>query len=315
MKRKKSFSLMVTDKLPLRAIILLYHRVIDVKYDPYRITVSPRNFLIHMRYLKKNYNIISLNKLVSYLKQGRVPKRSIVLTFDDGYVDNYLYARPILEKLNIPATFFIATFNINTNKAFWWDRLARVFHPEQKLPLRIPLFNCKLSNPSKRKETFWHIYQVLQSSSPQIIDKIVTYLEQWAKLGEAKDYSCRVMNERDIRELADNRLFQIGVHTHHHSNLSSQTALLQRQEIQHSKQILENITDNPMKYFSYPYGSKDNYTVQTVRILKKSGFEAACSNYAGLVDEDTDLYELPRCCIGNWDLAGFKKAIERFFHC
>ena len=313
MKRKKISLPAIKRNLPPRAIILLYHRVIDVKYDPYGITVSPKHFRIHVRYLKKNYNIISLDKLVSYLKQGRVPKESVVLTFDDGYVDNYLCARPILEELQSPAAFFIATSNINTNKAFWWDRLARVFHPEQKLPLRIPLFNCTLSSPRKRNDAFWGIYKVLKSSSPQIIDKIVTYLEQWAKLGEIKDSSYRVMNEKDIRELADNGLFQIGVHTQHHSNLSSQTALLQRQEIRHSKQILENITNKPMKYFSYPYGSKDNYTVQTVRIVKKSGFEAACSAYAGVVDGGTDLYQLPRCCIGNLDLAGFRKSIERFF--
>ncbi len=314
MKCKKSTSSVVTNKLPLRAIILMYHRVIDVNYDPYRITVSPRNFRIHMGCLKKNYNIISLDELVSRLKQGRAPKRSIVLTFDDGYVDNSLYARPILEELQIPATFFIATANINTDKAFWCDRLSRVFHPKQKLPLKIPLFNCTVSNSCKRKKAFWGIYQVLKSSSPHIIEKIVTYLEQWAKLGEVKDRSCRVMNEKDIRELADNGLFHIGVHTHYHSNLSSQAASLQRREIQHSKQILESITNNPMKYFSYPYGSKDNYTVQTVRILKKSGFEAACSAYPGVVGKDTDRYELPRCWIGNWDLAGFKKAIQRFSH-
>jgi peptidoglycan/xylan/chitin deacetylase (PgdA/CDA1 family) len=268
-----------------------------------------------MRYLKKNYNIISLDKLLSSLKRRRVLKRSVVLTFDDGYNDNYIYTRPILEKLQIPATFFIATSNINTNKAFWWDRLSRVFHPKQKLPLRMPLFNATLSNPGKRAETFWRIYQVLKSSSPKNIDKICTYLEQWVKLGEIEDYSCRTMNKKDIRELADNRLFQIGAHTHHHSNLSSRAALLQRQEIQHSKQILEKITNNPIKYFSYPYGSKDNYTVQTVHIVKKSGFEAACLAYPGVICKDTDLYELPRCWVGNWNLAKFKKTIVRFFHC
>jgi peptidoglycan/xylan/chitin deacetylase (PgdA/CDA1 family) len=311
---KESISSASTRKSAKGAIILIYHRVVDANFDPYGITVAPDRFRRHMQYLKRNYNITSLDGLVSVLKQGGTLKESVVLTFDDGYNDNYIHARPILEKLHIPATFFIPTSYINTNKAFWWDRLSRVFHPTRKLPSRIPLFNCTLSDPDRRAEAFWRIYQVLKSSSPQGIDKVCAYLEQWAGLGEFNDSSSRVMTKENIRRLADTGLFQIGAHTHYHSNLASQSALLQRQEIQQSKKKLERITNHPIRYFSYPYGAKYNYSALITRIVKHSGFEAACSAYPGIVDKDTDLYELPRCWIGNWGLTRFRQAIDQFFH-
>ncbi len=306
------------DKRSARAIILLYHQVINTEYDPHKMIVTPANFLIQMRYLKKNYNIISLDNLVSYLKERRIPRKSVVITFDDGYVDNYLYARPILEKLEIPATFFIVTSYINTNRLFWWDRLVEIFHPKRKLPaltLKINKikFTYKLSNPHKRKQAFGYIHGLLKYSSPQVIDRSISYLERWAKSGEVEDSIYRAMNEEELKKMAKNRLFRIGAHTHQHSQLSQQTVALQGREIKKSKQKLEKIIQVPVSLFSYPYGSKKDYNTHTVRILKESGFEAACSNFLGIIEPKCNLYELPRWGVENGNLSWFKKGLRHFF--
>jgi len=318
MKDKKSVPKLITKESSAKAIILLYHQVINTGDDPHKIAVSPGNFLAQMRYLKKNYNIISLDKLVSYLKQRRIPSKSVVITFDDGYVDNYLYARPILEELEIPATFFIVTSYVNTNRLFWWDSFSRIFHPERKLPalaLKINKINFtyKLSNPYKRKQAFGYIYGLLKYSSPQVIERSIAYLEQWAKLDEVEDSLYRAMNEEELKKMAKSRLFRMGAHTHQHSQLSQQTAALQSREIKKSKQGLEKIIQAPVSLFSYPYGSKKDYNTQTVRILKESGFAAACSAFAGIIECKCNPYELPRCSVENWDLPWFKKALGRYF--
>jgi peptidoglycan/xylan/chitin deacetylase (PgdA/CDA1 family) len=317
MKDKKSVPRLATKQSSAKAIILLYHQVINTKYDPFKLTVSPRNFLVQMRYLKKNYNIISLDKLVYYLRQGRIPSKSVVITFDDGYVDNYLYARPILEELGIPATFFIVSSYVNTNRLFWWDRLARIFHPERKLPtlaLKINKidFSYKLANPDKRKEAFWYVWGLLKYSSPQVIDRSISCLERWAKLNEVEDSFYRTMNEKELNKMAKSRLFRIGAHTHQHSQLSQQTLRFQIREIKKCKQRLEKIIQSPINLFSYPYGSKQDYNAQNVRILKESGFAAACSAFAGIIERKCNLYELPRCCVKNWDISWFKKALKLF---
>jgi len=320
MKDKNIRSARIKKSSSSKAAILLYHQVIDVEYDPYELAVSPRIFRAQMKYLKKNYNVISLDKLVSGLKQKRVPKRSIVVTFDDGYFDNYLYARPILESLQVPATFFVSTAFINTDKAFWWDRLARVFHPKRKLPAILSLrinkidFTCKFSTAGKRKDDFWRIYHLLKCSPPWVIERSISYLEQWAKLRGGQEVLYRTMNGEELKRLAESRLFLIGAHTHYHSSLSQQTTVLQSREIRQSKQILEKITETPIRFFSYPYGSKKNYNAQAVRILRECGFEAACSVYSATVDGRANPYELPRWCLGNWwNLTRFKLGLDWLF--
>lgn len=318
MKDKKSVPRLAIEQSSAKAVILLYHQVINAEYDPLRLAVSPRDFLAQMRYLKKNYNIISLDKLASYLKQGRIPGKSVVITFDDGYVDNYLYARPILEKLEIPATIFIVSSYVNTNGLFWWDRLAQIFHPERKLPT-LPLkinkinFFYKLTNPDERKQVFWYVWGLLRYLSPRVINRIVSCLGQWAKLDETENSLYRAMNEKELKKMAKSRLFRIGAHTHQHSQLSQQTLTLQRREIKKSKRELEKIIQSPVNLFSYPYGSKKDYNTQTVRILKESGFAAACSNFVGTIEHKCNPYELPRLQLGNLNLSRFKKTLRRFF--
>lgn len=89
--------------------ILLYHRIASLKNDPDKLAVSPKNFEAQIKYLRLRYSVISLKDLVDDVKQRKIRKRSLVITFDDGYLDNFTYAKKILEKFDIPATFFVTT--------------------------------------------------------------------------------------------------------------------------------------------------------------------------------------------------------------
>jgi len=93
-------------------IVLMYHSIADNKEF---FTVSPKEFEKQMQYLKdNNFNVISINTLISLIeKQDKFPPKTLVITFDDGYLDNYENALPILKKFNFPATIFIFTAGIN----------------------------------------------------------------------------------------------------------------------------------------------------------------------------------------------------------
>ena len=84
--------------------ILIYHRV-SPKQDTWSLEpLSPQSFEMQMKYFCQNYEIISLDGLVECIKQGKpLPEKAVVITFDDGYKDNYCYARPILKKYHVPA--------------------------------------------------------------------------------------------------------------------------------------------------------------------------------------------------------------------
>lgn len=91
------------------AIVLMYHRISDDSDEPH-ITVTTRNFERQIAYLKRNFNIVSLDEMVDvYMHNKQLEKDTVAITFDDGYRDNYTDAYPILKKYNVPATVFIAT--------------------------------------------------------------------------------------------------------------------------------------------------------------------------------------------------------------
>lgn len=103
------------------AIILTYHRVAKIDNDPYQLAVSPENFFEQLKYLKQNYQIISLEQLVTEIKNKTLKRKMLVITFDDGYADNFYDALPILEKLNIAATIFVSSNNLD-GQSFYWDK-------------------------------------------------------------------------------------------------------------------------------------------------------------------------------------------------
>lgn len=102
--------------------ILLYHRVADVKDDPHLLSVSVSNFTDQIAWLKENYNIIPLSKLIYNIKSHTLNSKSVCITFDDGYSDNFYNALPILKKFQVPATIFITTGMVGKKSPFYWDK-------------------------------------------------------------------------------------------------------------------------------------------------------------------------------------------------
>ena len=122
-----------------KGLILMYHRVAELEIDPWSLSVTPQNFGEHLEVLQKHYHPLSLQQLVEALRGNKRPDRAVVVTFDDGYADNFYNAKPLLEKYNIPATFFISTGFIGQNREFWWDELERLLLQPRKLPEKLSL--------------------------------------------------------------------------------------------------------------------------------------------------------------------------------
>ena len=104
--------------------ILVYHHVDDEIYKDSP-TVLRENFAQQMQFIhEKDYNVIALDELVDSIQGNyKLPRNSVVITFDDGYQDNYVHAFPILNKFNFPAIIFIATNKIDTKGFLTWDQI------------------------------------------------------------------------------------------------------------------------------------------------------------------------------------------------
>ena len=107
--------------------VLMYHSI-DHRDKETKLSVSPESFKRQMEFLHKNrYNVVTLDKIVSYIeKKERIPPRTLAITFDDGFYNNYEYAFPVLKKYNIPATFFVITDKIGVPGWVGWKELKEM---------------------------------------------------------------------------------------------------------------------------------------------------------------------------------------------
>ena len=113
-------------------LTLGYHRIAQVARDPYSTCVAPQHFEQHLAVLRQRACPISLGELVSGLERGKLPRRAVVLTFDDGYAETLSQAKPLLKHYQVPATVFVTTGYLG--REFWWDELDRIVWSPAVLP-------------------------------------------------------------------------------------------------------------------------------------------------------------------------------------
>ena len=111
-------------KISPAAGVLLYHRIADAETDPQLLCVTPKHFAEHLEVIRRFYRPLALPKLSSHLRSGLLRSRSLALTFDDGYADNFLHAKPLLDRSGIPATVFVTAGQVGSAEEFWWERFC-----------------------------------------------------------------------------------------------------------------------------------------------------------------------------------------------
>ena len=124
----------MADALRPGGLILSYHQVAEPGLDPWGLCVSPRHFDEHLDVVRRLGRPTRLSHMTERMKDGKPIKGSVAITFDDGYLDNYENARPLLEKHSIPATIFVVSGSIDSQRDFWWDTLAALLLRPGRLP-------------------------------------------------------------------------------------------------------------------------------------------------------------------------------------
>jgi peptidoglycan/xylan/chitin deacetylase (PgdA/CDA1 family) len=295
-------------------VILIYHRVTDLPNDPEMIAVAPDNFHRQMEYLKQQFRVSRFEDDWSDIKEP-----AVVITFDDGYADNFLEALPILEEVGLPATFFVSTGLIGADKSFWWHQLEALLLRDCEFPTRFQLED-ECYGRSWDTSTFKQrnaLYASLSLLMRRIgSDRQMDWLEQvehWAGHNRELDSGHRLMSPDELKKLAASPWATIGAHTVTHSALSALTEQQQRQEIFSSKQELESFTGKEITTFSYPFGRKCEYNRTSVRLCREAGFIRVASNFPGQVHKWTDPFQLPRHLVRNWDLETFAAEMQGFW--
>lgn len=156
--------------------ILNYHRVNDFE-DPFTIdSVAAKDFDAQMRYISKQYHILSMEDIYHTINQGgNLPPGCLAITFDDGYADNYTFAWPILKKYGLPATIFLTAGCIDTRTPLWFDQVLAGFKSSRKERFCSPFTRAvsDIQAPSQRLRTAHAILEQLKKAGQDNRQKII----------------------------------------------------------------------------------------------------------------------------------------------
>jgi len=240
------------------AVILCYHGV-DL-FEDKRFNMrffSNKTLEKHFYYLKKYTNVISIQDYFD--QKWDKNKLNVALTFDDGYRNNYLYLKPLVQKYQIPVSIYITGLNNTPYKFLWADFADLVLHFTKRKSFVV-------GNQEFRKDSNGNILNE-EGLTPKLKIKEVgnwEYKEEFFKLFESEfqeiqkkpelsDY-WQIMSDQEIRECSKSQFINIGSHGFLHNNLNNISLDLAKKEILDSKIYLENITQKEICEIAYPDG-------------------------------------------------------------
>jgi peptidoglycan/xylan/chitin deacetylase (PgdA/CDA1 family) len=245
-------------------------------------SADPHSFEAQLRFLKKEFDVVTPDDLPDILRRRK--GRYILITFDDGYRDNYEVAFPILCRTGVPATFFISTGFLDSPRLPWWDEIAWMVTHSKKRSIegcsRFPA-SVPFDEPGREAaiRTLVRTYKALPSSDTEAY---LDYLAESTGSGRSDPRLAEGlwMSWDMVRQMRAAGTC-IGGHTVSHPILATLSRQQQKVEIAGCRQRLEEELGEPMSYFSYPVGHSGTFNADTRDCLREEGVRFAFSFYGG----------------------------------
>jgi peptidoglycan/xylan/chitin deacetylase (PgdA/CDA1 family) len=242
------------------------------------VSATPAVFARQMQHLARHYHAVSIPQLLSAIENGEpLPKRAVLITFDDAYADFAEIAWPILKRFRLPATMFVPTaYPDHPERAFWPDKLYQAFNATSKTELcATPFGRLPLGNPEAKRR----VLRMVQDYCTAIPDEEAMRLVDWvcAQLVERQAYFGSVLTWDQLRQLAKEGL-TLGSHTKTHCIMTQITRERAREEIRASQDDLKREMGAVLPIFCYPNG---NHNDTVISILKDEGIRLAFTTLSG----------------------------------
>lgn len=270
-----------------RALVVLnYHRLGNADETPYDsgvFSATAEQFESQIAYFKRRFQMVTLEEVFAMIG-GDVPQgTSVLITFDDGYLDNYTLAFPILRAQGVQGVFFLPTAFIGTGKLPWWDVIAYIV--KQSVKERIHL---EYPNPADfelkadgGRHVSREILRLFTQSAVKEPERFIAELERASEVTRPEGGVDRCfLDWHEARKMQEHGM-AFGSHTHSHEILTRLSPESQREEVRLSREILERELNQKIDILAYPVGLQHCFSAKTVSALEQTGYRAAFSFYGG----------------------------------
>lgn len=286
---------------------VIYHRVVSddasgsTDFDIEK-GISASQFEQQMRFLLQHFSPVPASRIQTALRR----EVQFAVTLDDGYEDNFQVAAPILRKLGIPATFYVVSDFVGTDRLFWWEQIAELMRAPGRTGLDlgevIPDL-CRsddraavlpMRNHAERNYAYEqlcaHIRSGTHESIPAHVKRIAEYFDVPVR-EQGRRYG--LMTWQQLTELVGQG-FEIGGHSANHCNVVGADEAQLRRELVASANTIEAGIDAPVESFAYPYGMFEASNKRVVSMLDQTNCKVAFTTVQGVVRAGSPAYELPR---------------------
>lgn len=278
---------------PKNQAIILYGHRISADNEGYLQGLRPSWFAQHVQYLTRHYEIIPLDHLVKCLSENKeFPTNSAVLTFDDGFRDNWDYAIPVLRQARAVATFFVVTGALQSGLFPWPQRIGYAFQrtskSEMTLQVATPL-HVNLRSPTQRWQSYRRVFDRLSTYPAQVREALIDGICAALDVHAPTD---RMLTWQHVKQMHAMGM-GIGAHSHSHSLLAKVPEEEAVREMTRSRDELRKNLGIARPSFAFPGGS---LTPALTELAKELGFQSAFAPNRAVrwVTPQSDVYRLPR---------------------
>ena len=318
--------------------VVTYHGIRPAGYEPVDPTldgnlITADMFRRQLRLLKALYTVIAPEEMLRWRAGGgEFPPRAVLLTCDDGLLNNLTEMVPILEEEKLRCLFFVTGASASEERStLWYEELFLIFLRAPGGPFTIACEGIEIAGElgtrTQRLAVWWHSVKCLSQLGAEARSAFLQLAlshfglsspEESAKTKEAMARRFQLLTKVELRRLADAGM-TVGAHTLSHPMLSQAPIELAWSEIAESRVRLEAALGKEVWALAYPFGSPESVTPEILVMAKKAGYDAAFLNYGGGLGVELPAYAIPRIHVtaemnlGEFEahLSGFHASLQR----
>ncbi len=287
--------------------ILMYHGVVQEDIEVWT-QLPVDHFRAQMEHVAKGYCPVRLTEIVDNRKgTRRLGKPAVVVTFDDGLKNNLTIAYPVLAKLKIPATIYIAISLIDRPTKFggmiWTDYVRGLIRSTNARQLDLSAFGLsafELNSGTARRDAESLVGRALKGLQAEHRETVIAEISRQLGGTVAREHAAPFdgLTWDEIRQMDRSGLVEFGAHTVSHAILSKVSDQQAEQEMVGSQARLEKELGHPIRNFAYPNGTRADFSDTHIKMAAKH-FDSAVTTIEGLVGPADGLHDLKRINIGN----------------